>query len=530
VILGSVEPAGLALRALTTRGASLSTVKIFNALPALTDSQGGTRPELLASLPVLGTETWQVFADGTMQTSYSLRPNLTWHDSEPLSGDDFVFAWQVYSSPELPFANEPPWAVISDVAAPDRDHFVIRWKVPYPNAAQLNQVNNELTALPRHILGAAFDQMATAGRDSLTNHPFWGPQYVGLGPYRVQEWERGSFINAVRFEGYALGVPKIARIDLRFSADQNVVVATLLAGEAQIATDSSIGQAVAAALEQEWARTEAGTVLYAPGSWRATKFQLRPDLANPGAVLDARVRKAMGYAVDKDTINDAAYRGKGILTDTPIWTGSVLGAAIDDSIRHFALDLRATDQLLNEAGFSKGPDGFYSGLGGRLPFELTTTGSPQSLQDILIMTDGFRSAGLDVQQRSLPAAQQQDGQARSTFPAMFTSSNAMGETALTDLESSQIPTANNRWVGRNIGGWSSADYDRLLQSFRTTLDTNSRILILRQALRVYSDEVPVISLVFPPGVTAYVAGLKNAFGKTRTGSNDFWNVYEWEFE
>src|SRR5439155_17431673 len=135
----------------------------------------------------LNTESWQVFPDGTMQTAYTLRPNLTWHDGQPLTSDDFVFSWRVYSSSELGLANQPPMSAIDEVSATDREHFVIRWKALYPDADTLSTIDRELPALPRHVLGPAFEQIATSGKDAFLNHAFWSPQYVGLGPYRLQQ-------------------------------------------------------------------------------------------------------------------------------------------------------------------------------------------------------------------------------------------------------------------------------------------------------------------------------------------------------
>jgi peptide/nickel transport system substrate-binding protein len=324
-------------------------------------------------------------------------------------------------------------------------------------------------------------------------------------------------------------VPKIARIIVRYSADQNVVVANLLGGTAHIATDSSISQTAAVTLEKEWAQTKGGTVLYGPGSWRSTRFQLRPELANPAAILDPRVRQALAHTVDKPAINDAVYAGKAILTDTPIWTGSEWGAAVDDSIFSYPLDLRATETLLNQAGFAKSPDGFYRGTEGRLSLELATTGSPQSLQDVFVIADGFRTAGVDVQQRALSSAQQQDVQTRASFPALFTNSTSVGEAGLDSLAIPQIPTPANRWQGTNLGAWSSPEYARLMTAFKTTLDRGDRMAILRQALRIYSQELPAISQVFPPGAIAYVASLKGQ-PKVKTGSEDFWNLHEWELQ
>src|SRR5438477_6437978 len=73
---------------------------LFNATFALLDERGHESPYLAESLPQLDTDTWKVFPDGTMETTYRLRPNVTWHDGAPLTAEDFVFAWQVFATPD----------------------------------------------------------------------------------------------------------------------------------------------------------------------------------------------------------------------------------------------------------------------------------------------------------------------------------------------------------------------------------------------------------------------------------------------
>jgi peptide/nickel transport system substrate-binding protein len=530
VVFVRVEPATLATRAFVQKSAGLFFPwRLVNALPALTDAHGLPQPELLSILPALNSESWQVFPDGTMRTSYTLRSNLTWHDGQPLTAADFAFAWRVYAHPELGLAGQAPMPAIAYVAAIDRDRFVIHWKSLYPDADSLSAIDRELPALPQHILGTAFEQMATAGRDPLVTHPFWAAQYVGLGPYRLQQQEPGSFMDLVRFEGYALGVPRIPRIQLRFSDDQNVVVAHVLAGEAHAATDSSIGQAGAQTLAQEWARNRGGVVFNLPSSWRYLGFQLRPELANPRAILDPRVRKAIAHAVDKQAVGEAAYFGQAIITDTPVWTGSAWGEALDDSIPTYPLDPRATERLMTQAGFSKGGDSIYRGADGRLALELTSTDGPTTAAEMLVMAYGLQAAGFEIQQRIIPAAQAQDGQMRATFPAMQNISTLMGEHGVQTLASTHIPSDSNRWIGGNRGAWSSPEYDRLLHAFNSSLSRADRVEIMRRMMRIYSEELPRVSLYFPANAFVHVAGLQ---GPTVVApeSRVAWNVHQWEFK
>src|SRR5205823_510761 len=58
---------------------------VLNANLTFIDERGLPQPFLAEALPQLGTDTWQVFPDGRMETVFRLKPNLTWHDGRPLT-------------------------------------------------------------------------------------------------------------------------------------------------------------------------------------------------------------------------------------------------------------------------------------------------------------------------------------------------------------------------------------------------------------------------------------------------------------
>src|SRR5438094_4205357 len=82
-----VEPKTIAARGLAqnTGVALYLPKKMFNADLALLDDQGNPRPYLAEALPQLDTDTWKVFPDGTMETTYRLKADLVWHDGKPLT-------------------------------------------------------------------------------------------------------------------------------------------------------------------------------------------------------------------------------------------------------------------------------------------------------------------------------------------------------------------------------------------------------------------------------------------------------------
>src|SRR5690348_10967880 len=77
-------------------GLTSGAVRPFNAALFLVDGDGVTKPYLTTSLPQLNTDTWRVSPDGRMEVTYQLKPGLTWHDGQPLTSEDFAFAYKVY--------------------------------------------------------------------------------------------------------------------------------------------------------------------------------------------------------------------------------------------------------------------------------------------------------------------------------------------------------------------------------------------------------------------------------------------------
>ena len=71
--------------------------RIFNADLALIDDEGNPRPYLAESLPRLNTDTWRVFPDGRMETTYRLKacllPSSNTSDSMPKQPATDALPW-----------------------------------------------------------------------------------------------------------------------------------------------------------------------------------------------------------------------------------------------------------------------------------------------------------------------------------------------------------------------------------------------------------------------------------------------------
>jgi peptide/nickel transport system substrate-binding protein len=514
-----------------TGGASSTwTKRAFNASLALIDNESQTRPYLAEALPQLNTDTWKVNGDGTMETLYRLKPNLTWHDGQPLAADDFVFANQVYTARGLGGTfTSTPQDQIDEVQAPDGRTIVIRWKSLYPQAGAL--VSGLLEPLPRHILEGPFANVATdpAVLDAFLAVPFWTHEFVGLGPYKLSQWLPGAAIEGVAFGGHALGAPKIPRIVIKAIPDENTVLTNLLAGAVDIGGNVSIRYEQAKVLKQQWDSIQAGNVLMNPGSRHWIFIQFRPEILKTKALSDLRVRRALAHAVDRQPINEALFDGSGFMSDHWVFQDLPYAKDVDRAVTHYPFDPRRVSELMTEAGFVKdGSGAFVDASGARFRPQYVADGSPTFVREMEIIHDTWNGIGLDMDAQTLPGNIGNLNEYRTTFPDMYASSTGTQEVQLDIFSSAQIATAAKRWAGNNRGGWENAEFDRWWNAFNTTLDRRERNQQVVEMMKVVTAQVPGIMLYFNVDPVAHATALKGPTGiAPETLVN--WNMHEWEW-
>lgn len=523
-VVGGRAPGSLAtkpLREVGGAGLPRTALRAFNAALVLHDARDVPRPYLAETLPELNTQRWQVAPDGTMVTTYRLRPNLTWHDGAPLTASDFVFAWQVYSTPEMGLSASVPLNYLQDALAPDERTVTFRWRQPYAGAGGLQ--GTELPPLPRHLLEGPFLERET---DAFIAHPFWVSEYVGAGPYRLTRVDPGASMEGEAFEGHALGRARIGQIRFQFSNDPNAVVAAMLAGTAHVAASDSIDAEQASVLERQ--STGSIVVLRSPVGVRHSNPQLRQEYASPQALLDLRVRRALAHATDREALADALTDGMGTAADTMVLPQVEYFEAVKRAIATYPHDPRRAEQLMAEAGWVRGADGLFTHpSAGRFTIEIAVAAGGRNDAEVAIMASGLRAVGYDATIRVIPRAQITDRQLRVTLPGILNGShNCASEPPLQRLRASQIPSAENRWQGSNHGGWSHPQFERLVEAYETSLVRSERNRYAVEMLKLASEELPIIPLYYNLSFRAHVADLQGPIVAVSDDVAD-WNLHEW---
>jgi peptide/nickel transport system substrate-binding protein len=521
-ILLRTEPLGA-----TDSSASLNRISLalFSAPLVASDGHEERFPILAEALPELNTDTWRVYPDGRMETTYRLRPGLTWHDGTPLTAEDFVFARRVDAA-RIEWGQgsaTDEFRLLDEVAAPDSRTLLMRWKQPYTEAAI-----PALMPRARHILEFALDQ---GQPEAFGAHPYWTAEYIGAGPYRLTRWERGAFIEGVAFDNFALGRAKIERVQLTWNQDPNVTLGRLLSGDGHIAVDDAVQFQQATTLRQEWAPTNGGTLILNPTRLRYVQVQYRPEYVSPRALLDVRVRRALLYAIDRPTLAATMLEGQGMVAETIVPPTVSFYGDIDRAITKYPFDPRRTDQLMAEAGFPKADDGYYTSQAeGKFGLQVRGIAEGQEGQETTIIADYLRRAGADATLDLVPSAQRiQSDELKATFPA-FTANNATiyRDLGLNKNLTSRVASPANRWSGSNKSGYSNAGYDRLFETWNTTLDRGERVNVIVQLLKLVNDDLPALPMYFNFDVVAHVAALEGP-QPAAPDTTYYTNVYEWRW-
>jgi peptide/nickel transport system substrate-binding protein len=506
------------------------TKRLFNADLALIDAQGMARPYLAETLPELGTESWQLLPGSGMETTYRVRPGLTFHDGHALTAEDFVFAWRMYTAPGLAIFNPSPQDRIESVAAPDRHTLVIRWRGLYPEANQLN--DGELTPLPTHILEPVLQSYLDdpTHQPALVNHPYWTTEYVGAGPFKLEGWERGTRIEGSAFAGHALGRPKIDRVIVQLMQDENAALAAIMAGAIHFSPNQAVRLEHALILNRDWVPSGKGTVMMRRSSPVVQHAQFRPEFLETPALLDLRVRKALAHSVDRAAISEAVFSGQGAMTETLVPESEPFYAEVDRATEKYAFNLRTAEQLMTEAGFTRDRDGYFASHSGeRFSTELRVTASVEFERAQTVLAATWKEAGLEVRPGVLPAAQARNPEARHNFPGLLTRVTTTGsERRWLVFAGPEIGSPANRWTGENRSGWSNPEYDRLVEAYKTTLDRSERNRQAAQMVGIITREVaaiPTYFILFPNVRVANLHGPELGASDTL----DHWNIHEWEF-
>ncbi len=447
---------------------------------------------LCTELPTMenGKAVAEKTADGKqgVALTYTIRPDAKWGDGTPVTTDDVMFTWQVGKHPQGGVNNGEAFRRITAIDVKDKTTFTLHVnKLTF----DYNMIN-DFQIVPAHLEQKAFAEPAEYHNRSLYETDTTNPGLY-YGPYRITQVERGQFIVLEPNPTWWGKKPAFSKVVLKAIEATPALEANLLSGGVDMVA-GEIGFTLDAALAFETRKRPEWTVMYKPG---LSFEQLSPNFDNP-VLADKRVRQALLYGLDRETLIKQVFQGKQIVADTMV---NPLDWCYDANVKKYPYDMAKAKALLDEAGWKEGAGGQRMNAQGKpLAIELMTTAGNRNREVTeLVVQQAWKRLGITVTLRNQPAKTFfGETVLKHNYPdfAMFAWFSAPENVPREILNSEMVPTAANSFGGENSGGYKNPDMDKLMDAIEVELDKTKRGELWKKFQALFAEDLPMLPITY----------------------------------
>jgi peptide/nickel transport system substrate-binding protein len=414
-------------------------------------------------------ESWEMLGDTGVV--FQLRDDVRWHDGQPVTAHDVEFTFNLAKNEET--ASLLASAFLTDVAtAHVLDDHTIHFSFAQPHAQAMESFI--WPPLPRHLL----QDVAPA---ELRNAPY-NRQPVGSGPFRFVQWRANDQVVLERNTDFpeALGGPGAAeRIVFRVVPEAATLLTELITGRIHVNLPLLPDQA-------RPVRDNSETELHSfPG---LTLYYLGWNNERP-PFNDARVRRGLAHAINRNEIIEALLYGEGQLATStiPPWHRAY------PEIPPLEYDLARSAQLLEEAGWQdRDGDGIRENAQGRrLTFTILSSDDALRRSVVEVLQSQLRRAGADVQVRVMEFQTMLQNHRQRDFDAVFTNwvldnfKLASAPAALFHSTQAETPLSANR------SGVRIAALDNAIERGASATEPAAQAAAWRDMTQTLQQEQPV---------------------------------------
>ncbi len=416
-----------------------SEIAILNAIyDYLVDIDTASKPQ-----PRLATK-WDVSADGLTYT-FTLAPNVTFHDGSPLSAKDVVWTFDRLRDPAAKLPTSDLYGNIDSISAPSDQQVVFRLKQTNPFFLYDLSDNHAL------ILKANTTDAAT--------------KFNGTGPFKVTNYSPENRMELAANDKYFVkDKPGVANLTFIFFKDQQASVSALRGNQVDL-----VMRMPGALFKQLQGDASLQSVQIPTNGFDLVR--LRAD-RKPGN--DPRVIQAFKLATDRKAIFDNVALGFGAIgRDSPI--GPLFKGFYSEDTPLPARDVNAAKQLLAAAGYA-------SGL--KLDLHVPDSGDRPDLA--VALKEQWKDAGIDVNPIVEPESVYYGNNGWLDVDLGIT---GWGSRPTPQFYLDVMLVTGAKW---NEAHWSDPEFDKLAKQAGTTLDDSARAQAYKDVQRILIERGPVI--------------------------------------
>jgi oligopeptide transport system substrate-binding protein len=445
-------------------------------LLALFEGLTTVHPETLAIEPGVAL-SWDISEDGLRYT-FHLDPRARWSNGDPLTAEDFLFAYERILTPTMgaPYAymlycirgaeafnkgEQPDFAEVG-LSSPDPQTLVIELEAPTPY----------LLSLPTHYTWFPLHKATVLAHGDMTDRiSKWTKpgNFVGNGPFALQDWRLNHSIEVVKNPYYnAADAVRLNAIHF-LPIDLDTEERAFRANQLHLTSTVPIPRI-------DWYRANQPERLHFDTYLGVYYYLINTE---HGALKDARVRKALAYSIDRESLTEYVLKAgqKPAYHFTPPNTGGYTAEV------KLPYDPDLARRLLAEAGYPDG-EGFPK-------FELLfNTSESHRTVAVAIQQMWKEELGIDVglynQEWKVYLA------TRKARDFDIVRAAWIGDYVDPNTFLSLITSDN----GNNHSNWGSTEYDALIKQAAMEQNPEARFELFQKAETILMDEMPVIPIYF----------------------------------
>jgi len=501
--------------------------RIFYEPLAAWDADGDLKAVLAAEIP--SRENGGLAADGHSVT-WKIKRDVKWHDGKPFTADDLVFNWEYASDPETASVTIGSY---KDVKVQKVDDYtvIVRFAKPAPFWADAF-VGTRGMLIPKHLFA---DYKGAKSREAPTNL-----KPVGTGPYRFVDFKPGDLVKGeLNPEYHVVNKPFFDTIEMKGGSDAvSAARAVLQTGEYDYASNMQVEEEILQRLQKggkgRIEMTQGANIehiqLNSTDPWTEVDGERSSIKTKHPLLFDPAVRKALGMLIDRKSVEDHIYGRAGVATANFLNNPE----RFRSKNLQWEFNIDKASQLLEDAGWKKGPDGIRVKDGKKLKLVFQTSINTPRQKNQAIVKQTCQKAGIDVELKSVVASVffSSDVANPDTYPHFYCDIQ-MYQTNMTQPDphlfmsqftSWEVATKGNKWQGRNITRWRNADYDETYRAAEGELDPVKRAALFIRLNDLVCSDHAVIPVVY----RLRVAAISNKLHASLSGwDNDLWDLASW---
>ena len=443
---------------------------IFSGLVSF-DSRGMPIPDLAESI--------RVSQDGIIY-NVTLKPELTWHDGEPLTTADVAYTIDLIKNGEGYIASDliAFWNEINLVVIDDQNmQFVL------PEAFSPFQDYLAFGVLPKHILNGNTIQQIAESEFNL--------QPVGSGPYKFSELtvedDVITGLTLKKFENYAGSGPFLEEINFRYYPDAQTAYQAYL--DKYVQGISEIPDSILPT-----ALSNADLAIY---TGRLPQISMVLFNLNDTGVIffqDANIRKALLLGLNRQKLVNEIFNGQAIVANGVIFPESW---AYLESQTQVTYDYEQAALLLKEAGYVVTGEENPVRMKESIALRFVLSYPDDELHRLVAesIQEDWKKLSVDVVLEPIPT---------DLFVSDKLETRAF-QAALVDLNLSRTPDpdpypfwdSGQATTGQNYSQWNNRLASDSIEEARVTTDFNERVRLYHNFQAIFAKELPSLPLYYP---------------------------------